>query len=114
MATFAKQLLSGSTNGKGILITATATAGTTIHAAHATSLDEVWLWAHNAHTASVAVTLEFGGATDPGEVIVQSVPNDDGLYLLCPGLPATGSVSIAAFAGTGSVITVFGYVNRIT
>ena len=33
MATFSKIPLSGSTNGKGILVAATATLGTTIHTA---------------------------------------------------------------------------------
>lgn len=114
MAVFSKQLLSGSTNGRGILIAQTVTTGDTIHAAHATSLDEVWLYAHNASTAAVEITIEFGGATDPGDVFVYSVPNDDGLHLICPGLIATGSVTVAGFAGTTNVVTVFGYVNRIT
>ena len=38
MATFTKVKLSGSTNGRGIAVAATATLGTTIHAAHATAL----------------------------------------------------------------------------
>ena len=43
MATFTKTLLSGSTNGKAILVAATATPGTTIHTAVAgtSSLDEM-------------------------------------------------------------------------
>ncbi len=114
MAVFSKVILSGSTNGKGILIAETTANGDTVHTAHATSTDEVWLWAHNAHTAAVDLTVEFGGQTDPGEVIVQSIPNDDGLQLVIPGLPATGSVVIEAYAGTTNVISIFGYVNRIT
>ena len=50
MATFTKLKLSGSTDGKQIKVSQTATAGTTIHTAHATSLDEVWLWAVNSST----------------------------------------------------------------
>ena len=114
MAVFTKQLLSGSTNGRGIKIVQTATAGTTIHAAHATSKDEVWLWARNSHTAAVDLTIEFGGVTDPDDLIVQSIPADSGLYLVVPGLPLTGSVSVAGFAATANVVTVLGYVNRIT
>ncbi len=114
MAVFSKQLLSGSTNGKGILLTATTTPGTTIHTAHATSTDEIWIWAHNAHTAALDLTIEFGGTTDPGEVFVQPIPNDDGLHLVVPGLPLTNSLSVAGFDGTGSVITILGYVNRVT
>ena len=33
MATYSKELLSGSTNGKGILVVETATAGTLLHTA---------------------------------------------------------------------------------
>jgi hypothetical protein len=38
-ATFSKLVLSGSTNGKAVKVVQTATAGTTIHTAHATALD---------------------------------------------------------------------------
>ena len=41
MATFTKLKLSGSTDGKAIKVVQTATAGTTIHTAHATALDEI-------------------------------------------------------------------------
>jgi hypothetical protein len=45
MATFSKLVLSGSTDGRMVLVAATATLGTTIHTAHATDQDEIWLWA---------------------------------------------------------------------
>ena len=45
MATYALTTLSGSTNGRLIKVVATATAGTLIHTAHATSLDKLFLWA---------------------------------------------------------------------
>jgi hypothetical protein len=49
MATFTKNILSGSTDGKAVKVAATATAGTTIHtgSATATTIDEVWLYAVN-------------------------------------------------------------------
>jgi hypothetical protein len=54
MATFSKELLSGSTNGKAIKVAETATAGTTIHTAVSgtASFDEVWLYAHNSSAIS--------------------------------------------------------------
>jgi len=58
MATFSKVILSGSTNGKAVKVAATATAGTTIHTAHATALDEIWLYAHNSSASAVKLTLE--------------------------------------------------------
>lgn len=116
MAFTTKRLLSESTSGRGILITATATAGTTIHTAVATAdgIDEVWLWAYNGHTANLDLTLEMGGTTDPDDHIQYTVPFDDGAHLVCPGLAMAGGLSIAGFTGTtGSQVTVFGYVNRI-
>ena len=114
MATFTKAKLSGSTNGRGILVAATATLGTTIHTAHATALDEVWLYAVNTHTSAVVVTIEFGGVTSPADVIKQSIAvAPSGLVLVCPGLLVTGSVVITAFAGTTNVIEIFGYTHRI-
>ena len=45
MATYSKQKLSDSTNGRNIKVAATATAGTAIHTAvaGASDLDEIWL-----------------------------------------------------------------------
>lgn len=113
MATFSKQFLSGSTNGRGILIAATATPGTTIHAAHATSKDEVWLWAMNTDTTARKLTIEYGG-TGTADLIELTIPAEGGLVLVVPGLVASGSISIAGFAATTNVINVMGYVNRIT
>lgn len=112
MANVSKLLLSGSTSGKGILIANTAT---TIHTAIATAdgLDEIWLWAHNSHTTGLALTIEHGGATDPGEVYVYTVPADDGLHLISPGLILTGGLLCRGIGATTNLITVFGYVNRI-
>jgi hypothetical protein len=61
MATYSKQILSGSTSNKPIAVSATATAGTLIHTAHSTALDEIWLYAVNSSTSSVKLTIEFGG-----------------------------------------------------
>ncbi len=108
-----KRKLFGSTNGRGIKIAATATAGTNIHTA-STDLDEVWLWAYNSDTADVVLTLEWGGVTDPNDHIVVTIPFDDGLHLIAPGLLLSGSLSVAGFAGTTNVITIHGFVNRIT
>lgn len=114
MATFSKLKLSGSTNGRGIKVVQTATAGDTIHTAHATALDEVWLYAYNGHTADVLLTVELGGATVPDDTIVVTVPFKAGLVLVVPGLILTGGVVVKAFAATTAVIVITGYVNRIS
>ncbi|CAB5229607.1 hypothetical protein UFOVP1566_5 [uncultured Caudovirales phage] len=114
MATFSKQLLSGSTSGKGVKVAATATAGTTIHTAHATSYDEIWLYAVNSSATSVKLTLEWGDVTAPDGNIEVTVASESGLVLVSPGLLLTGGLLVRAFAATANVIILHGYVNRIT
>lgn len=119
MATFTKVALSGSTQGKGIKVVQTASTGTTIHATgtSSTTIDEVWLFAYNGHTADVELTLQFGGTTSPDNDIKVTIPYKAGLTLVVPGLMLTGTGSAAntvyAYAGTANVITISGYVNRI-
>ena len=115
MATYSKELLSASTNGKGVLVAATSTAGTLIHTAVSgtTDIDEVWLYAVNAHSASIKLTLEWGEATEPTGNIEQTVPNESGLMLLVPGLLLQNGLTIKAFAGTANEVVIHGYVNKI-
>jgi len=116
MATFTKLKLSGSTDGKAILVVQTATAGTTIHTAVSgtASLDEVWLYAHNSSSGAVKLTLEWGEATAPdGNIEINIGAEGTGLVLVSPGLLLQNSLVIKAFAATANVITLTGYVNRI-
>jgi hypothetical protein len=116
MATFTKTLLSGSTNGKAIKVAATATAGTTIHTAVSgtSSLDEIWLYAHNSSASAVKLTLEWGEATAPdGNIEINIGAEGTGLVLVSPGLLLQNSLVVKAFAATANVITLTGYVNRI-
>lgn len=112
MATFSKVILSGSTNNRPIAVAATATPGTLIHTAHATALDEIWIYAVNSSTSSVKLTVEFGGTTNT-ENIELTVNAESGLFLVIPGIPLTGSSVVRAFAGTANAINITGYVNRI-
>lgn len=118
MATAVKRKLSGSTDGKGIKVVATSTLGTTIHTAvagtTAGTFDEIWLYVYNSHSATVALTIEFGGATDPDNHIVLTVPNDSGLVLVVPGLILQNSLVVTAFAASANVIAISGWVNSIT
>jgi hypothetical protein len=118
MATAVKRKLSGSTDGKAIKVVQTATAGDTIHTAvagtTAGTFDEIWLWAYNGHTADVALTLEFGGATVPDQNIVVTLPYKSGLVPVVPGLILQNGMVVKAFAGTANVITLIGFVNAIT
>jgi len=116
MPTYSKQLLSGSTNGKGIKVAATATAGTLIHTAVSgtSSLDEVWLYAHNTSSAAVKLTLEWGGVAAPDDHIEINIGAEGtGLILVAPGILLQNSLVVRAFAATANVLNIFGYVNRI-
>lgn len=116
MATFGKQLLSGSTNGKAVKVAATATAGTLIHTAvtGTTNLDEIWLYAMNTSATNVKLTIEWGEATAPDGNIEVTVLAEAGLVCITPGLLLNNSLTVRAFAATANVITIHGFVNRIT
>ena len=122
MATFSKQLLSASTDGRAIKVVATAiaTSPTLIHTGSSTTstFEEVWIYAQNNHTSDVALRLGFGGVTDPDDIIEYTIKTKGGLYLVVPGLILKGNASAAltirAAAGTTNVISLSGYVNRIT
>lgn len=114
MSTFSKLKLSGSTDGKMIKVAASASTGTTIHTAHATSLDEIWLWAVNSDATDRKLTIEWGGTTSPDCLIELTVPAESGLVLVVPGWILTNSLVVTAFAATANVIMIGGHVNRIT
>jgi hypothetical protein len=114
MATFTKEFLSGSTNGRPVKVTATATAGTIIHTAHATAKDEIWLFANNTDTVNRKITIEFGGVTAPDDLIELTIPAESGLVQIIPGLIQSNSQVVRVFAETTNVINITGFVNRIT
>jgi hypothetical protein len=113
---------SGSTQGQAVLVVATATPGTLIHATgtSATVQDETRMYAYNSHTADVLLTIEYGGATAPNQNIVQTIPFKSGLIEITPPadmfLTGNGSagLTVKAFAGTTNVITISGCVFRTT
>jgi hypothetical protein len=119
MATFEKLILSGSTNGRAIKVAATASAGTLIHTGSTTTtvLDEIWLYAQNTSATAVKLTVQWGGTTAVDDDIEITVPGESGLVLVAPGLLIKGAgtaLVVRAFAGTTNVITIHGYVNRIS
>ena len=119
MASFSKIVLSGSTDGRAIKVAATATPGTTIHTASATATDydEIWLYAQNTDTTARKLTIEWGGTSSPDDLIEITIPAESGLTLVAPGLVLKGNATplvVSAFAATADVVTVHGYVNRIS
>lgn len=115
MATFTRVKLSGSTDGMGIKVTATATAGTTVHTAHATALDEIYCWLSNLSASAVTVTIEWGGVTDPDNLLVKtlSIPANSPPIPVVTGQLLTNSKVFAIFASSANVIIASGFINRI-
>lgn len=116
MASYNKLILSNSTDGKPIAVAATATPGTLIHTGPTitTTLHEIWLYAMNTHTAAIKLTVEWGDATTANN-IEYTVPAENGLYLIAPGLLLKGNVTaltVKAFAPTAGV-SIHGYINQI-
>ena len=114
MEDYVKVILSGSTDGKQIKVVETATAGTLIHTAHATSRDEIWLWCVNSSASPVKLTIEWGEATAPDGNIEKTIEPESGYELIMPGLLLTNSLVVRAFASVANVLLINGYVNRIT
>lgn len=117
MASYTREKLSGSTNGKSIKIAATATAGTTIHTAltGSTGWDEVYVWINNTSPSAVLLTIEFGGVTDPDNLIVKqlSIPPNSPPIPVLTGQILQNALVIGMFAGAANVLLATGYVNRI-
>ena len=108
-------VLSGTSNGLQNKITATASTGDTIHTAHASALDEIWLWAVNSSATDRELTIQWGETGAPDGNIRYTVPSKDGLHLIVPGILLTNSLLVTGFvAAESDVIMVTGYVNRIT
>jgi hypothetical protein len=118
MATFTKKILSGSTDGRGILVVATATPGTTIHTASSTpaTIQEIWLYASNADSAAYTLNVEWGGVTALADNIKVNLAASSGLILIAPGIILKGNATpliVKAYAGTTNKVSIFGYVNEI-
>lgn len=119
MATFTKYVLSGSSAGLPISVLATGLVGTTLHttAAATTGFDELWLWACNTATTDRFITVTVGTgstASDQKTVSQFTVPFQDGLYQILPGVPYYNASVIRCYAtATDGLVQISGYANRI-
>ena len=118
MATATKIKLSGSTDGKGIKVTTASPldgSDTAIHTTGSgtTDYDLVTLFAYNDDTVDRVLHIGWGGTTDPDNQILQTIPPQSGLYLVCADLPLQNSGAITASASAANVIVIYGYVNRL-
>lgn len=118
MATYARLLLSGSSNGQVIPVAATATPGTLIHTAVAGdgAFDEVYVWAANVTGSPATLTIEWGGVADPSCHLVKqfSIPAHSGPQAVLAGQNLNGGLVAQAFSGTANAINLSGFVNRIS
>lgn len=112
MATFTRELLSGSTSGVPIALTSTDSAGAaTLHTA-STNKEEIYLYGMNESTASVEAFIELGDTVSP---VIQPIPPRSGLVPILPGMTLTGSKVVRGYCSTvsTSALWVSGWVNKI-
>lgn len=116
MATYTKNLLSESTDGRSILVELSASPGNLIHTAvgSVTGADEVWLYASNPTTADSILTLNWGTSGNRDEMFKIVIQAYAGPILIIPGLVLNNSAQIYCRSSTLSGITITGYVNRIS
>jgi hypothetical protein len=114
--TATKKLLSGSTNGKPVVVAATTIAsGTTIHTCNASTgddMDLITLFAMNIDTVSRKLIIGWGGTAD-AELIEVTIPAESGLVPVAVALPLQNSLIVKAACATANVINLFGYVIRL-
>jgi len=117
MANFTRFLLSESTSGTPIIVVQTATPGTAIHTAvdSATDFEEIYLWATNVTGQPVLLTIEWGGVSDPGSLLVKTLPiqANSPPMPIATGQMLNGGLLVKAFSDAASAINITGYVNRI-
>lgn len=116
--TFSQEVLSGSTNGLGVKVTGTSTgASVTVHTAIAgtTSFDLVTLWCVNndADGETRTLTVEFGGTTDPDNLLVAPIAAKVGPVLVAQRLALRNGLVIKAFADEANDCMIYGEVQRV-
>jgi len=121
MATFAKIILSGSANGRGIPITGvTSSSANLLHTAvtGANDFHEVYIYVVNNVTGDSQGWLRFGVTTAQSVTagvtnteIPFTVTNRSGPVLLVPGWPLNGGNIVEAYATAANRIIVYGYVH---
>ena len=113
---YQKRKLSGSSDGRGIKVSADSSPGTAIHSAlssvAANEWDEIFIQAVNTSGSDVKLTIEWGGTSGPGDHIEVTIPAESGFTEVIPGHVLQNGAIVRAFAATADVIVLHGYVNR--
>lgn len=111
--------LSGQTNGKNILITATTLGGAqTIHtvASGTTTLEFITIEACNVNAshASSGLWLLMGGTASPDDLIHLDLAHGDGAFVVQDKRLMQNGLVIKAYADNANAIAVYGYYQRYT
>ena len=125
MPTLTKHLLSEieAISGRRFVISSTeASAANVFHVTpNVTSIDEMWVYAHNYGSSDVQVSFMWAltgmpstSATDITEAVDITVPFKSGRALVFDGVLMPHSLSAAAYANVAGSISIDGFVNRIT
>ena len=115
---YSKQVFSSSTDGAPILVAATSIgSGTTIHTSITGILgfDEIYLYASNVDTVFHTLTLGWGGTTT-GDLVLMAVviePNQPPIPIIT-GLLLQNALAVKASADVTNMISITGFVNRIS
>jgi hypothetical protein len=70
-----------------------------------------------AASQNVRLTIQWGGTTSVDDDITYTMTNQNGLYLIVAGLILKGNataLTVRAYADVANVVTLNGYVNRIS
>ena len=117
MTTYSKHIISGSTAGSPVAIS--ASAASTANALHVcgtgtTTLDEVYIQMFNTATVDYLITVNLGGTTS-NDQLYYTVPGQSGPYQIMAGHPIHSAATIGAFGTAGNLgVKAIGYVNRIS
>jgi hypothetical protein len=117
MATFSKQKLSQSSNGRQIVVDTTSrTTARLVHTSVSgtTNLDEIWIYATNVSASDAVLTICWGGTTADTDEMHVTIPSKQGRELVIDGKLLQNSLQVRAYASVVSVINLDGFVNRIT
>ena len=106
-----RRTLTGSISGTGIKVNSTS-SGLEVHTHDATFnqslFDELYLWAYNSHSSSVTLTLQWGGTTDPDNLI--PIALQPGSYLqVVAGQHIGGNLAVNAIASVADKVIIYGY-----
>lgn len=115
---FYKLPLSGSDDGRAILITAATSASAqqihTVAPSGSVVTDEVYLYAYNDATGSIVLSVLWGAGSEPGDVFRTTIGSRTGRNLIVDGRILQNGHIIYAYAGIAGQVVIEGFVNRIS